>query len=178
MSYVDCCPNEPSPNKALCELHCTEAIAKSIPTGITWIGREVSFGDDDDKEWIGKDAGGKSSSPDDVVKLTAQEAGKLRGSIEDAGNEQEGVEKDVGGKSSKDNGGELKSGEADKSTGSGEDAGKWKGTGRDVGGKSSSADEDSGGESMGVGRDAVGKLLHAQSNSYNAYTYFIATIVA
>ena len=37
----------------------------------------------------------------------------------------------------------------------------------DVGGKSSSADED-GGESMGVGRDAIGILLHAYSNSYNA----------
>ena len=32
LDYVDTCPNEPLKGHAFCEIHCTEAKAKNIPT--------------------------------------------------------------------------------------------------------------------------------------------------
>ena len=34
LQYVDCCPNQPVPGKALCEEHCIEASAKDIPSDL------------------------------------------------------------------------------------------------------------------------------------------------
>ena len=34
LKYVDSCPNQPVPVKALCRRHCDEAEIKGIPTGI------------------------------------------------------------------------------------------------------------------------------------------------
>ena len=33
LEYVNCCPNEPEPGKALCIQHCVKAKEKGIPCG-------------------------------------------------------------------------------------------------------------------------------------------------
>lgn len=32
LGYVDTCPNQPEPGKAICEMHCQEAMKQNIPT--------------------------------------------------------------------------------------------------------------------------------------------------
>ena len=34
LNYVNCCPNEPEPGKALCDKHCVEAEKRGIPCGL------------------------------------------------------------------------------------------------------------------------------------------------
>ena len=34
LKYIESCPNQPVPGKALCKLHCTEAIQNHIPTNL------------------------------------------------------------------------------------------------------------------------------------------------
>ena len=50
LKYVDSCPNQLVPGKALCRRHCDEAEKKGIPTGIKE--QEPTFIENNDQEDI------------------------------------------------------------------------------------------------------------------------------